>query len=367
MDALQELEKSQHIKVVDKLNGQFPVHLTVTDVDQYPEFINLISELSSFLTPDCISKHLQREHVQAEEAMRHERHSWLLNHILHNELHELEMYFELQGQDMSLSSNDQQFQKVLQECLTLSEIGDYFDYSSDPSSKVALLGLTHEDLALHSKYKKHLSSLQQKLIPEIEERLMKKCENLVSFYESQGNSESSKLMYARSSQLPALVEADIQKLEEEKKLLHEDTLKRDKQFWLYYQILLDSLRLLETLISKYRLKDQPEYDAFTSEWLIAKCDAMCLKIKLVELQVLCDTYTVETIQALATIRRHAEIAIKESEKEKTHRSRALQTYQSVGMGFDSIVEEFGRLKKELENKQWALKELEQTAEQKSAG
>ncbi|KAK3581162.1 hypothetical protein CHS0354_024695 [Potamilus streckersoni] len=357
MEALQELEKNQHLKIVDKLNGHFPVHLTISDIDQCPEFINLMVELSSCLTPDCISKHLQREYVQAEEAMQHEKHSWLLNHILHNELHELVMNLELQGQDMSLSSSDQQFQKVLQECLTLSEIGDYFDYSSDPTSKVALLGLTHEDLTRQNKYKK-------KLIPEIEERLMKKCENLVNFYESQANSDSSKLMFARSSQLPSLVEANIQKLEEEKKLLHDDTLKRDKQFWLYYQTLLDSLRLLETLISKYRLRNQPEYDAITSEWLIAKCDAMCLKIKLVELQVMCDTYTMETIQALATIRRHAEIAIKESEKEKTHRSRALNTYQSVGMGFDSIFEEFGRLKKELENKQWALQELEHTDEQK---
>jgi len=43
--------------------------------------------------------------------------------------------------------------------------------------------------------------------------------------------------------------------------------------------MLDSLHLLERLISKYKLEHQAEQDTITAEWLYAKCDAITLKVK----------------------------------------------------------------------------------------
>jgi len=45
---------------------------------------------------------------KAEEVLRHERHSWLLNHILYLEIEELLLDYEIRSQDVSLSSRDQQ-------------------------------------------------------------------------------------------------------------------------------------------------------------------------------------------------------------------------------------------------------------------
>lgn len=354
------------LSLYDKICCQFPyIDLNPADTDKYPDFCALLSKLSSYVSPDGVCTQTNKDLKQAEEVLRHEKHSWLLNHILYLEVQELLLDYELRSQDVSLSSRDQQFQKILQQCLTQAEIRDYLDFSPDPSSKVSTLGLTREELNAQNPYKKHLQSLQQALIPEIEERLRKKCETLVVAHDPQNSStESTKLTFAKSSQLPAIVENDKHQLEEEKNLLKEDFVKKDKQFAAYYQKLLDSLGLLETLISKYKLERQAEQDTITAEWLFAKCDAMCLKIRLVELQILCDTYTVETVQSLKIIRTHLDDAYRESEKEKLHREQAIKAYESVGDGFEEIVAEFGKMKAELENKQWALAEFDKSNKEK---
>ena len=43
---------------------------------------------------------------------------------------------------------------ILQHCLTQAEIGDYLDFSPDPSSKVTTLGLTKKELDRQNPYKK---------------------------------------------------------------------------------------------------------------------------------------------------------------------------------------------------------------------
>ncbi|KAL4235065.1 HAUS augmin-like complex subunit 4 [Mactra antiquata] len=353
--------------VLEKVNKQFPyVTINYKDIEQYPDFSGLLTKLIPHLQPDELTTQTSKDLKQAEEVLRHEKHSWLLNHILYLEVQEMLLDYELKSQTVSLSSRDQQFYKILQQCLTQAEICDYLDFSPDPSSKVTTLGLTTEDLNLQNPYKKHLQSLQQVLIPEIEERLRKKCETLVVAHDPQNSStESNKLTFAKSSQLPAIVENDKHHLEEEKCLLKEDFIKKDKLFSTYFQKLMDSLSLLETLISKYKLERQKEKDTIVTEWLYAKCDAMCLKIRLVELQILCDTYTIETVQSLRIIRKHLDDTYKENEKEKLHREQAVNTYKSVGDGFEEIVAEFGKLKADLENKQWALAEFDKKGKKES--
>ena len=51
-------------------------------------------------------------------------------------------------------------------------------------------------------------------------------------------------------------------------------------------------------------------------------------------------------------------AYKEAQLQKVHQEQSVRAYDSVGSGFEQIVEEFGRMKLELENKQWALAEFD---------
>ena len=47
-----------------------------------------------------------------------------------------------------------QFKDILQQCLTYAELGDYLDCDPDVTSKITLLGITHDDLHRLNKYKK---------------------------------------------------------------------------------------------------------------------------------------------------------------------------------------------------------------------
>ena len=46
-------------------------------------------------------------------------------------------------------------------------------------------------------------------------------------------------MFAKSSQLPALVETDTHHLDEARQALKEEQRRKDKQFWAYYQVRVD--------------------------------------------------------------------------------------------------------------------------------
>lgn len=58
-------------------------------------------------------------------------------------------------------------------------------------------------------------------------------------------------------------------------------------------------------------------------------------------------------------RKQLDSKLHEGYNERTNLTQALHAYEAVGMGFDSLVQEYHQLREELENKQWAMSELEQ--------
>ena len=343
---------------IDKLNTALNINLHESDSQQSPEFIHLLVQLTEYLAPNCVTSQTQKDLQQAEEVLRHDKHHWLIQTPLYTELKEMLRDYDVSSLDTAMSSQDKQFNTILQESLNLAEIAEYLECSPDPGSKTSLLGLSKDELLERNPQKKYLPSVQHKLIPDIEYRLRKKCETVVSYHDIESSTEDEQLLFTQSTQLPAQIETDLHRLQELKQRQKTCRENKDKQFMLYYNTLLDSLGLLEKLISKYRLKDQAEYDSITTECLLAKCDSLCLKIKLLELQVLCETYTKDTVKALQCVKSHLANNTKDSQKEHQHISRALQSYESIGSEFNSLVEEYRKLKDEVENKQWALAELQ---------
>ena len=56
---------------------------------------------------------------------------------------------------------------------------------------------------------------------------------------------------------------------------------------------MQSLQTLEKLITDHRLQSQGKHDRVMAEWLAAKCDAMCLKVRyrqLVSWHYLCHAF-----------------------------------------------------------------------------
>jgi len=67
-----------------------------------------------------------------------------------------------------------------------------------------------------------------------------------------------------------------------------------------------------------------------------------------------------------TIRSELDNSIASTERELSQCSAALRAYESVGADFDGIVQEFTRLRSDVDNKRWALHELKKQSLDTSA-
>ncbi|XP_070576012.1 HAUS augmin-like complex subunit 4 isoform X2 [Ptychodera flava] len=342
-----------------------PTHVTSYDVDNNPEFIKLLTSLSQHLMDTGVSKEIERDRRQAEETLKQEKLAYLQLHLLHLELQEFIMDYEIKCHDITPSTDTKQFYEAVKQCLYSAEVCDYLDYNlaSTSEDSTTLLGLKKEDVLRNNPHRKRLHSIEQQLIPKIEERLRKKCETLVTYHQPQKSESTSELSFAKAFQLPSVLERECNVLKEEKKQLRHDKAKRDKKFWQYYQALIEWSNLLTQVIKEHRLKSKAYEDSVTTDWLSARCQATCLKIRCVEADVLCDTYTKESVEALKQIKHHVNHTIRDCESELGRLSQALQSYESLGMGFKEVVKQYGQLQEEIENKKWALTELDPTTDQ----
>ncbi|ELU12924.1 hypothetical protein CAPTEDRAFT_198726 [Capitella teleta] len=324
-----------------------------------PEFNKLLLKLKPHLTEDGTSITVQRDLRDVEERFRQEKGTWLQQHVLLSNLKDLLLESQMRGSKIATPSSSAQFYETVQNMLTHAEIGDYIHCDPETGGERTLFGLSNDDLRLKKPFEQHSKSIQQRLIPELESRLRKRCEALVGFYDSVTDAESAKLTFARTSELPTNLEQDLQKLKLDEREIKKEQSIQETQYSEYYQNLLRSLSLLESLVKNRRLKSQVESDEVSTLWLTTRCDALCLKIKIFELQILCDTYHEGTVQALRKIRGEIDRAIHSTEYDLKQVDQTLAAYEAVGSGFDNLVQEYTRLKDEIDNKKWALRELKQ--------
>ena len=89
----------------------------------------------------------------------------------------------------------------------------------------------------------------------------------------------------------------------------------------------------------------------------AKCEALELKLKCLELEILNATYTKDSVAALRKVKNRLMDQMANAQKELLDLSSTLEQYSKCGPEFCEIVKEYARLRKEIEGKKWALGEL----------
>lgn len=343
-------------ETADKLNSSLPINLTTSHVQQYPDFVKLLSSLTSHVTDSGMSFSVHKDMKQAEDCLRQQKLKYLQLLALYSELKEMLIDYDIKKQEIHPGSNTAQLFEALKESLAQAEALDYLDFHPEGGERsVSLLGLKAEHIISQC----HKKSLHQGIIPELESRLKSKCETVANFYKPEKQNDSQ-LLFAKATQLPALLENEKQTVDQEIKQLHHNRMLRDKQFRQLFEVLMQSLRTLESLIADHKLQSQVKHDRVTAEWLTAKCDAMCLKVRVLQNQMIKDTYTPEAVAALKRIKAYLKDAEEQSAAELHRLSQMLIAYESVGMGFDALVQQYAALMAEIDNKKWALSELRQT-------
>ncbi|XP_059170254.1 HAUS augmin-like complex subunit 4 [Physella acuta] len=345
----------------------WPILMSEEELSKYPQFTSLLTRLGDKLTPNGCSYHVQKKMDLAKRTITQSRYNWLMNHVIYHELYELLTDLDVRGQEGTLSLDEKQFHQVFTKTMSYNEIPDYLHFLPSLTSKSTLFGLSESDIKRHNPVSNHLEEFQQVVIPMLEEKLRKKCEDLYNFYDPSKSQESTsdRLLVAKATSLPALVEQKQQTLNQMKLDIKKDRITRE--FWTYYQKLLESLSIMETIIKEYKFVHQSNADEVTVEWLKARCDALCLKVRLTQLQILCDTYTTESVKALRKIGEHLDNEIKQTETELTSTTQSLQAYHAIGVEFKTLVGHYTQLQKEIENRRWGLEQLMKGGEGKEEG
>lgn len=338
-------------------NG-LPVLVCQSDLEKYPEFKKLLETLTKYIGEDGTTREVQKDFTDVLDSLRQEKLRYLQMKVIYEELKDVLLDHEISKTDHASDKHTDQLYKAMKDALTAAEVVDHLDCNPEVSgSDVTLLGLKSEQL---KESDAHKMVLQQGLIPDLEKRLKAKCEDLTYYHHddtAKMQDTDPKLAFAKATQLPAMLEAEKLCLEEETKLLRQDKILKSTQFVQYYQTLVHSLEVLEKLITHHKMDWQKKYDEITSDWLAVKCQAMCLKIRVLQNQLICDTYTPHAVAALKQIRQDLQAKENETKKELHQVMQALHGYKSVGMGFENLVRHYGDLLAEVDNKKWALTEL----------
>lgn len=162
---------------------------------------------------------------------------------------------------------------------------------------------------------------------------------------------------AKIAQLPSLTSSKLEELTKIKENIGENDQILKEQYTKYTSTLLESLQIMENLLQKHMIEIQNEQHVSKCESLEVQCDALYLKIKSLNLEILCETYTKETVPALKKI--HKELVAKAEHVENDIRASQarLNRYESVGQEFNNIVNEYSKLRDAIKQKKWTLEKL----------
>ncbi|KAG9486963.1 hypothetical protein GDO78_007038 [Eleutherodactylus coqui] len=266
---------------------------------------------------------------------------------------------EVKKQEGKITDDEKKFQDVLQQCLLVSECSRLLPSGSEMDS-VSLLGLHKQDLQQTLPSETDVLWVRERLQMQLEEALRKKCFTFLSFHQPETDEESEVLRAAKALRLAKTLRDEKRRLRNEREKHQEMMATLEKQQETYPSVLLRCLSLLRQAASDLRLKAQSELDKMNVEYLETKSNALFLKLRMEELQVLTDTYTAEKVEIHKHIRSSLEAAVKSEKTELSASRQILASYEFLGTQFEELVKEYTQLRDKIKDNRWAIEELSKT-------
>lgn len=109
----------------------------------------------------------------------------------------------------------------------------------------------------------------------------------------------------------------------------------------------------------HRLNIQTDLDRKKLDYFEGKCELVLQKIKTEMVEIQLDTYTADSIAAHRKIREKLGSELKACQAEKQSVELKLASFEILGKEFETLAEEYCKLRQEIEMKNWALKEFTQ--------
>nr|XP_011770642.1 HAUS augmin-like complex subunit 4 isoform X3 [Macaca nemestrina] len=330
-----------------------PCNLSKEDLLQNPYFSKLLLNLSQHVDESGLSLTLAKEQAQAWKEVRLHKTTWLRSEILHRVIQELLVDYYVKMQDTNVTSEDKKFHETLEQRLLVTELMRLLGPSQEREIP-PLLGMEKADLLELMPLSEDFVWMRARLQQEVEEQLKKKCFTLLCYYDPNSvlcplcpDADSETVKAAKVWKLAEVLVGEQQQCQDAKSQQKEQMLLLEKKSATYSQ----------RLLQEHRLKTQSELDRINAQYLEVKCSAMILKLRMEELKILSDTYTVEKVEVHRLIRDRLEGAIHLQEQDMEKSRQVLNSYEVLGEEFDRLVKEYTVLKQATENKRWALLEF----------
>jgi len=346
---------SKNIGVVAELESKLPVKIKKDIEEKSPQFLQLLNKVAEKLDKSGRSQKTQRKLDGCKEKTEISRRKFLESSIKLETLNEVIFKSEISSLSLPGASHEVALVNKLRENLTLAEVSCMLDLGQINSLNVTTLGLDTSDPRLKPRLDQEFGA---QILPLIEDVLFDKCLSVLCLLDQDVDPTSS-----RRSLHPQIVRlADrisdlvltVERSEKEKaEFCNEWNACYQQQCHVTYQI----VEKLTILIKNHFCGSKAKVNQTLVKYMSAKCEALVLKLKCLELEILNATYTRESVAALRKIRSRLTDQTKEVQSELLNLKSTLEQYNQCGPEFSELVREYARLQKEIEGKKWALSEL----------
>ncbi|KAM8961262.1 HAUS augmin-like complex subunit 4 [Pelodytes ibericus] len=334
------------------------ISLDEEDLESSTQFCKLLQEISQMLEPGGASLEVSRQLEEAQRELRLQRKVWFRSEIIHRILLEMLVDFEIRNRDGCLNDEESRIKEVLQQCMLVAECSHLL--MPDVSTAESLLGLEKEDLHRLLPANTCISWMREQIKKYVEDWLKKKCFTFLSFHQPETDDDGDALRVAKALRLASTLEDEKRRLQNEREKHLETGAALEQQQEIYPQILLRCLFLMREAASELRLQSQSDIDRTNVDYLEAKSNALFLKLRMEELQVLTDTYTPEKLEVHRKIRENLEAALKIEKQELAVSQQILSSYEFLGPEFEELVQEYTQLRDKIKDNRWMLQELSKT-------
>ncbi|XP_040887225.1 HAUS augmin-like complex subunit 4 isoform X2 [Toxotes jaculatrix] len=351
------MDDSLHQQVL----ASFPLcDMTEEDLTQNPQFCKLLVTLAQHVDQTGLTVSLKTELDKAEQKLQSQRRHWLRSESLHRGLQEMIQDHCVRKHHTTVPPDQTMFFETMEKCLLVAQCVRRLDPSSTTNQdQPSVLGLNAQQVMELMPSEKNVQRMKQSLPRELEKHLKKKCLNLLSYYQPEWENESEGLKNSKLSHLSVQLDKEKKRAESLKETCRENAVLLQRQTQLYLSELTKCIQLLQSLILDHRLKIQTDLDRKKLDYFEGKCELVLQKIKAEMVEIQLDTYTPDSISAHRKIREKLESELKACQVEKQSVDLKLASFEILGKEFETLAEEYCRLRQEIEMKNWALKEFTQ--------
>lgn len=341
--------------------ASFPLcDLTEDDLSKNPQFCKLLATLTQHVDSTGLTMSLKAELDKAEQKLQSHRRNWLRSQGLLQALKEMIQEHCVRKHYSTVPPDQDMFHQTMEKCLLVAQCVRLLDVSSSTDQEQpSVLGLEPQQLLQLLPPEKDVQRMKRGLPKELEKHLKKKCLSLLCYCRPECENESENLKCTKLSYLASQTDKDKKTTETLKENIQKNTVLLQRQTRLYLSELIKCIQLLQTLVLDHRLSVQTDLDKKKLDYFEGKCELVLQKIKSEMLDIQLDTYTPDAISAHRKIREKLESELKCCQEEKQSVEVKLASFELLGKEFQTLAEEYCRLRQEIEMKHWALKEFTQ--------